>query len=573
MRPDKQKQMMSYLTRPARELIETGQLKFASDLVNPDPRKDVIEIDAINSFMKRNPRADGGRIEFHAGGDVVRLKALQADYDKFGKKELNKAAKTLGFEDYSSMMGEKNRNFRNKIKTELTEFGSVLPEKESRSRSRVEKRIPKEQAIQIKLLEETNKKKFFDPKAFAKENKISMATLKDKAKRLQTNIYKKRMVDSKTALGIETKDKLKWIPKESKFSDNALTKLWKSKLITYDRNRIDNIFFDAFGRKPTKTNPNPTYNPKKFLAIKKNLNEYRQLRNAINKRYPKINFELDHPLSKSTLNKVFNATTDQLTRVNILEADLNNGFKDSLSLQYEKAIESKNLTKKKAVEKITRDLKLNIGKVSDDATNFKYGVKEFQKLNIKNEMNKAIQTQADLSSNFKSYVKENPDLFKTAGINPNVNITPIGKRELTGMQKIIGGIGKGAKIAGKVIRPLGVGFGVNAVKNAIGQADDQGLQLNFLDKAMAFDSGDAEVALNNARRRVDPEFAAQERAKDLAQMTDDFEEVGQQPLNIDLTMPRAFNSLSSGGVASGPPPERGPNPQGLLSLMKRARNY
>ena len=56
MRPDKQKQMMSYLTRPARELIETGQLKFASDLVNPDPRKDVIEIDAINSFMKRNPR-------------------------------------------------------------------------------------------------------------------------------------------------------------------------------------------------------------------------------------------------------------------------------------------------------------------------------------------------------------------------------------------------------------------------------------------------------------------------------------------------------------------------------------
>ena len=44
-------------------------------------------------------------------------------------------------------------------------------------------------------------------------------------------------------------------------------------------------------------------------------------------------------------------------------------------------------------------------------------------------------------------------------------------------------------------------------------------------------------------------------------------------MDIDLTMPRGFNSLSSGGVASGPPPERGPNSQGLLSLMKRARNY
>ena len=43
---------------------------------------------------------------------------------------------------------------------------------------------------------------------------------------------------------------------------------------------------------------------------------------------------------------------------------------------------------------------------------------------------------------------------------------------------------------------------------------------------MALDSGDASVALNNARRRVDSEFAAQERAKDLARLKDDFEEVG-----------------------------------------------
>tara|TARA_X000001388_G_scaffold60688_1_gene46106 strand:+ start:733 stop:2268 length:1536 start_codon:yes stop_codon:yes gene_type:complete len=86
---------------------------------------------------------------------------------------------------------------------------------------------------------------------------------------------------------------------------------------------------------------------------------------------------------------------------------------------------------------------------------------------------------------------------------------------------------KGTKIAGKVIKPLGVGFGINAVKNAVSQAEDQGLELNLIDKIIAFDSGEAEIALNNAKRRVDPEFAAAERAKDLAKMTDDFEEVGQ----------------------------------------------
>ena len=49
---------------------------------------------------------------------------------------------------------------------------------------------------------------------------------------------------------------------------------------------------------------------------------------------------------------------------------------------------------------------------------------------------------------------------------------------------------------------------------------------------MAFDSGDAEVALNTARRRVDPKFATQERAKDLAQMSDDFEEVGLDDIGM-----------------------------------------
>ena len=92
----------------------------------------------------------------------------------------------------------------------------------------------------------------------------------------------------------------------------------------------------------------------------------------------------------------------------------------------------------------------------------------------------------------------------------------------------------GAKTVGKVIKPVGYAFGANALKTAITKADEQGLDLNILDKAMAFDSGDAEVALNNARRRVDPEFAAAERAKDLSKMMDDFEEVGLDDLEDSL---------------------------------------
>ena len=86
---------------------------------------------------------------------------------------------------------------------------------------------------------------------------------------------------------------------------------------------------------------------------------------------------------------------------------------------------------------------------------------------------------------------------------------------------------KGLKTTGKVIKPVGYAFGVNAVKNAVSKADDMGIELSLADKIIAFDSGDADIAINNYKRRNDPEFAAAERAKDLAQMTDDFEEVGK----------------------------------------------
>ena len=93
--------------------------------------------------------------------------------------------------------------------------------------------------------------------------------------------------------------------------------------------------------------------------------------------------------------------------------------------------------------------------------------------------------------------------------------------------KILSTGGKILKTTGKVIKPIGYAFGVNAAINAKTLAEEMGLELKPQDYLMAIDSGDAEVAINNAKRRNDPKFAAAERAKDLAKMTDDFEEVGQ----------------------------------------------
>ena len=42
-------------------------MKYGSEISQPPARPDVIEIDAINAFMKRNPAAEGGRMRFYKG--------------------------------------------------------------------------------------------------------------------------------------------------------------------------------------------------------------------------------------------------------------------------------------------------------------------------------------------------------------------------------------------------------------------------------------------------------------------------------------------------------------------------
>jgi hypothetical protein len=259
--------------------------------------------------MLVQPSADGSRPGY--ADDNVNL------YEKYGKKEIDKATKQwiaksnkepnrvnkIEGTTFDSLKSNDRNNFKRKYLSDIEKYGEWNPNRKVDSR---QKRVLKEQAIQIKLLEETNKKKFFNPKAFAKKNNISLKEVKRNAALLQKNIYNKRML----LAGKEMRGTLTWIPDDPIFSDNALNKLWKSKLIKYEREKIDELFYDAFGREFKKgtRERNTSYNSKKFLAIKKNLNEYRQLRDAINAKYPNINFELDHPLSKSSLNKLFNAT-------------------------------------------------------------------------------------------------------------------------------------------------------------------------------------------------------------------------------------------------------------------------
>ena len=101
-------------------------------------------------------------------------------------------------------------------------------------------------------------------------------------------------------------------------------------------------------------------------------------------------------------------------------------------------------------------------------------------------------------------------------------------------ESIIKQVGKVLKTTGKVVKPLGYLLGPAAVLQSRAKADDMGIELSFADQAKAFDAGDADVAIDSYKRRTDPDYAAQERAKDLSKMMDDFEDVGLNDLEESL---------------------------------------
>ena len=67
--------MMGHLTRKTpdkkiSDLIKTGKLKTADEIPQPPKKQEVENIEAFNEFNKRNPKADGGRMEYSKGNRV-----------------------------------------------------------------------------------------------------------------------------------------------------------------------------------------------------------------------------------------------------------------------------------------------------------------------------------------------------------------------------------------------------------------------------------------------------------------------------------------------------------------------
>ena len=81
-----------------------GSMKYGSEIPQPSQRPDVIEIDAINAFMKRNPAAEGGRMKFEKG---LKVEDLTKDELVNAQSAARKAGITSkkGSEEFANFVG------------------------------------------------------------------------------------------------------------------------------------------------------------------------------------------------------------------------------------------------------------------------------------------------------------------------------------------------------------------------------------------------------------------------------------------------------------------------------------
>ena len=396
----------------------------------------------------RRPNAQGGRIGFNEGlsakkTDKVLLERLQAYndkalqrssqalYDKYGQDVVDAASiEKFGvpyneFKPKNDPKGNKRSNFRLKFMSDMKKYGKYISPTESASVG-ANKRSLDEAKIKLNIIEATKEGNPLNVEQFTKDNDITVKELKKQTKTLQKNIYIKRSLVS----GKDSPNKLLWLTDDLTATDNVLKTLTKQKLIINDVDSIDNIMFNAFGREfeeGTTNIKNPNYNIEKYSAIQKNLSEYRTLNTYIDKTYG-IKTELDHPLSKKIIRQLMNGTAEELSRVNILEKNLNQQFKNQLNINYSKALDSGNIKQKKAVEKIAEKFKLNIGSVPDgqffDMSKINRGAPSFETLDIKKEMLKSLKNAASLDTEFLKYIKENPGVFEDAQINISKIVKP-----------------------------------------------------------------------------------------------------------------------------------------------------
>ncbi len=522
MRPDKQKQMMAYLTRPARELIETGQVKFASDLVNPDPRKDVIEIDAINSFMKRNPRAQGGRINFVGGTDPKTGMGFQKG-NQFGKELKGKPSLNVtGKNQYTPKTTKEIQAIIDANPDYITPKNFYEPTDTMQKKGM--KKL-------LTLTDTQNPDVVFKRKGYP-ESDPEKSTATDKKRTTAKKNLEGRIVQLKSPKGYQVHHIMPLAGGEDlRTGDYAVvSKEMNAKMSKYNT-KINKLVNEAYDLDYSKT---PS-----LKRLDKINNELFDILKTTKKELPKKYKGL---LGFNKLTPVLDTFDDKGKQVFNVEPQ---------GIDYKKSIAGSQ------GDKVRNTKKSVMQKMVDNAPKFKAAIPGIETL---------FKTAASIGDDVKKakYLKAG---FKTLGIAAAPLVIYDTYKAFEQGKPILESLEQGligTDLIGGTKRILSLTPEEREARSVVKQ--DALKDLN-LDMPMGFGfiegpTPDSDLTLEQALAKA---TAGDQRVLDL-----------ETQKNLQRSQNRGFGTpvmadqlLSSGGVASGPPPESGPQPQGLQGLLKR----
>ena len=369
--------------------------------------------------------------QLKAGSPTIKLEGF---LDQNQAKQFAKATK-----EEIAWLAAKTKVSPTVIKNAQTKY-NALSASERRSPVATEgqlKYFGQKTAIQQDILKQIDNK-VFNSKEIAKNLGMSHKKLLKESEKLFKNVYAEKLLLNKGATPTST-----FLPGSISGLNTILDKLWKVEgfgppeaktwfKLVRDAREAGRLTADQF---------------KKATADVKN---FYDMKNVIQKKYPSIILNLDHPLSRGALT-MLNAKGEKfLTGIPTTER-FNKGIKEKFDVRYKNLIGDvrKGVTgageKKAALENLARELKIDIGEVSKTGRKITSLGQEsiiLGKKGIGEGIIEGLEKQNVLAKNIRNI---RPELLESAGMTEyfkKTDLPEISRKQIDGIKKLIKGLSK-----------------------------------------------------------------------------------------------------------------------------------
>ena len=420
----------------------TAQIRRQGKWVIPDVRMQsgakASWLDPVAKKIKEYNKTKDPKVFISRSGR--QLEAGSPTIKKAGFLDLNQSKQFAKANDQQiKWLSEKSGVSPTIIKNAQTKY-NALPWSERRSPILTEgqlKYFDRKTAIQQDILKQIDNK-VFNSKEIAKNLGMSHKNLIAESGKLFKNVYAEKLLLNKGATSTST-----FLPGSISGLNKVLDKLWK---------------VEGFGPPEAKTWFSLVRDAKEagrltvdqFKKATADVKNFYDMKNVIQKKYPSIILNLDHPLSRGTLT-MLNAKGEKfLTGIPTTER-FNKGIKEKFDVRYKNLISDvrkgvpEAANKKAALENLARELKIDIGEVSKTGRKITSLGQESVILGeapLGESIVKGLEKQNVLAKNIKNI---RPELLESAGMTEyfkKTDLPEISRKQIGGIKKLIKGLSK-----------------------------------------------------------------------------------------------------------------------------------